>query len=363
MLHALFCFLRMKGNPMSLPMDQEWSKLTREEKRKQRQEWLLNPPVTFVNSEAEKAYKIRAQRFIDAYSAQEPDRVPVTMSIGGLPAYAYGMDYQSVMYDHKKAAEVWTKFNEEHSTGLDNFISPATLFQGKVYDLLDYKLYAWPGHGLPESARGFQYLEGEYMRADEYDAFINDPSGFLMRVYMPRVFGAFAPFRMLPPIMGIIEGPAAYFMPYAAPEMQAVQQTLIDIGKQMAEWMKFTQEFSRRGEALGFPMSLFGGFAKAPFDVLADTLRGTRGMMTDMYRRPEKIIEAVDVISHIMIESAIGMANITRGLAVIFPLHKGADGWMNDKQFDKFYWPSLKKVLNALIDEGIQITLFAEGLY
>jgi uroporphyrinogen-III decarboxylase len=45
------------------------------------------------------------------------------------------------------------------------------------------------------------------------------------------------------------------------------------------------------------------------------------------------------------------------------PLHKGADGFMSAKQFEKFYWPSLKKVILALIDEGITPLLFAEGGY
>jgi uroporphyrinogen-III decarboxylase len=36
---------------------------------------------------------------------------------------------------------------------------------------------------------------------------------------------------------------------------------------------------------------------------------------------------------------------------------------MSDKQFDVFYWPSLKKIILALIKEGILVSLFAEGSY
>jgi uroporphyrinogen-III decarboxylase len=36
---------------------------------------------------------------------------------------------------------------------------------------------------------------------------------------------------------------------------------------------------------------------------------------------------------------------------------------MSNKQFEKFYWPSLKKLMNALIEEGITVSLFAEGKY
>jgi uroporphyrinogen-III decarboxylase len=52
-----------------------------------------------------------------------------------------------------------------------------------------------------------------------------------------------------------------------------------------------------------------------------------------------------------------------RSIIVFLPLHKGADGWMNRKQFETFYWPSLKRVLNALVEEGLVPVLFAEGTY
>ena len=36
---------------------------------------------------------------------------------------------------------------------------------------------------------------------------------------------------------------------------------------------------------------------------------------------------------------------------------------MSQEQFDTFYWPSLKKVILGLIDEGFIPFLFAEGRY
>ena len=47
----------------------------------------------------------------------------------------------------------------------------------------------------------------------------------------------------------------------------------------------------------------------------------------------------------------------------MFPLHKGDDKFMSRQQFEKFYWPSLKKVVDALLAEGIMVLLFAEGSY
>jgi uroporphyrinogen-III decarboxylase len=45
------------------------------------------------------------------------------------------------------------------------------------------------------------------------------------------------------------------------------------------------------------------------------------------------------------------------------PLHKGADGFMSEEQFAKFYWPSFKKEMEGMIDAGLIPVPFAEGSY
>jgi len=151
-------------------------------------------------------------------------------------------------------------------------------------------------------------------------------------------------------------------MPYSNPEVQNSLRTLISVGNELLKYMQVIGEFRRRTQEAGFP-GMRGMLAKAPFDVIGDTLRGTQGIVNDMFRQPEKLLEAIDVMTKLVISSIINMMNVSKGLVVTFPLHKGADGWMSDKQFDTFYWPSLKKVINALIDEGILPILFAEGSY
>jgi uroporphyrinogen-III decarboxylase len=71
----------------------------------------------------------------------------------------------------------------------------------------------------------------------------------------------------------------------------------------------------------------------------------------------------MDVIAGITAANAIAQVEDSGGFMVSFPLHKGDDTFMNAKQFEKFYWPSLRKVILALIDEGIMVMLFAEGRY
>ena len=56
----------------------------------------------------------------------------------------------------------------------------------------------WPGHGLPDDAHSYQYVEGVYMKADEYDLFMKDPFDFQLRKLLPRTMGVFEPFADMP---------------------------------------------------------------------------------------------------------------------------------------------------------------------
>ena len=120
--------------------------------------------------------------------------------------------------------------------------------------------------------------------------------------------------------------------------------------------------FGKEITELGFP-SYQCGAAKAPFDILGDTLRGTKGIMLDMYRQPDKLLQAMEAITPLLINMGVSAAKGFGNPIVFIPLHKGADGFLSDKQFRTFYWPSLRKVLMGLIEEGVIPFCWAEGGY
>ena len=64
-----------------------------------------------------------------------------------------------------------------------------------------------------------------------------------------------------------------------------------------------------------------------------------------------------------MINMAVSGARASGRPLVFIPLHKGSDGFMSDEQYQRFYWPTLKKVILDLIDEGLIPVVFAEGGY
>jgi hypothetical protein len=82
------------------------------------------------------------------------------------------------MYEVEKAIAACNEYNRKYAEELETWASPLSL-QARALDIMDYKIYAWPGHGLAQEAPGYQFVEGEYMKADEYDDLLLDPSGLL----------------------------------------------------------------------------------------------------------------------------------------------------------------------------------------
>lgn len=348
-------------NPVQLGYPAEWAQMTPAQKREYRINNFLNPSIPFVSPEAAQRYKVRAQRMVDAYNVTEPDQVPIMLPVGSLPLILHGVSMHQAMYDVEKGFEACNAFNEKYSEELDYFAFPMAA-PGKAFEILDYKLYAWPGHGLSVNAPGYQYVEGEYMKADEYEDLIRDPSDYWLRTYLPRLFGSFEGFRMLTPLTDILEIPMGQLMPLALPQVQESLQKLIDAGKELQKRNEVAAKVMKSGAAHGFPATR-GMLNVAPFDALGDTLRGTKAITLDLFRRPDKILKALDVLTPLIIHAILNSPGISNALTVVFPLHKGADGWMSSKQYETLYWPSLKKVMDALIDEGLICLMFAEGSY
>lgn len=343
-------------------MEKKWAELSPEEKQKERFEsWLSPQGIEFASPEAEKEYKQRVTRLIDVIQLRVPDRVPVTLSLGFFPAYYSGITPETAMYDYEELSRAWLKIATDFD--LDIFFGPGAIGPGRALETLDYKLYRWPGHGTSPDVT-YQCVEAEYMKADEYDSLIQDPSDFWMRVYMPRIFGVLEPLKKLPPFTDIIEIPTTgpSLAPYGRPDVQAAFQALLEAGREALKWMEIINGCNK--EAIESGLALFnGGMAKAPFDTIGDTLRGTQGIILDMYRQPEKLLEAMESITTMEIKRGVSGANAS-GIPVVFiPLHKGADGFMSEQQYETFYWPTLKKVILGLVDEGIVPSMFAEGGY
>jgi hypothetical protein len=169
------------------------------------------------------------------------------------------------------------------------------LFFGPMMSSLDYRQLLWSGHGL-SSDTSFQFLEGEYMKADEYDALLYDPTDFVMRRYWPRVFGKLKAFESALPLRGAISyymGAQTNFLSFGLPAMAEAFEALRKAGEETMRVLQMATGHRAKMAAAGFPI-VFAAGTQAPFDTLGDFFRGTKGLMLDMYRRPDKVIAACE---------------------------------------------------------------------
>ncbi len=203
------------------------------------------------------------------------------------------------------------------------------------------------------------------MKPHEYDALIADPSDYFRRTFLPRIGSSFAALAGLESFANIMEASMipVNILPFADPAVLDGVRRLAEAAEESIRYLSTVGAANTDAAArLGIP-PIAAGLAKAPYDVLADTLRGTRGIAMDRFRQPEKILAAVERLTPLMIDWALGQAALGDAPLIIFVLHKGADGFMSDADFRTFYWPTLKAVMNGVIDQGLVPVMFAEGGY
>jgi uroporphyrinogen-III decarboxylase len=306
-------------------------------------------------------YQEREKRVMDAIALKKPDRVPILAHFSFFPAKYSGMTIEEVMYDPEKLWKAQWKVMTEFQPDMDN--NPFGLrFLGPILETLDFKQLKWPGHGVGPNF-SYQFVEGEYMTADEYDHFLADPTDFMIRKYWPRIFGVLKGFEKLPPLRNIITysiGTPTGFGIFSSPEVAESLDALKKAGEKSIQIATYSRKFTEKAKEAGFPMQ-YGGFSQAPFDTLGDYFRGTKGLMLDMYRRPDKVIKTCERLLPIMIEMAVNATKVSGNSRVFIPIHKGLDGFMSMEQFKKFYWPTLRELMVVLINEGLTPCLLWEG--
>ena len=339
----------------------DWLQMTPAEKLDERfRKYTSTEGRKFNSPAAEQSYKDRIKRFCDAARMKIPDRVPVVLPQIGLDMA--NINLYTAMND---AAELRRAcLNSIGKFETDIFGAPFTQ-SAKVYELLDMKEYLWPGHGLDVNVESIQFIEKENMKADEYDELIHSPNEYIWKKFMPRMVGTFAPLAALYDLTGALGDPepSMTLLMKLNPQVIASLQKLIEAVKANMAWAMVMMEVMEQSQRAGYPSwGMFGG-GVAPFDDIGNTMRGTKGIILDMYRRPDKLLQAMEVITNLRIAKNKMMVDMIRDCPFyIMAMHKGGDNFMSDKQFATFYWPPLKKILLSVIAEGFMPQIFAEGI-
>jgi hypothetical protein len=324
--------------------------------------------------DAEQLYKERVQRVRDAIALKEPDRVPIAPWTDiFFPALQVGMNHKQAMYKGKKYAKAATKVYSRYDWDLYPPLLVAGL--GKLFDGIGHATIKWPGAANPalrlENDQPYQYIEKPWMEASDYDAILKDPTGFLLRKIMPIHNTSLSILKKFPQIseMAMMFNGAHFFFLLIDKELKktikSYKRTLLKMIGGLMGMGGYIKKMKKKGN----PVSGESVFGQAPFDMISDSLRGMRGTMMDMYRNPEELKELCNrlvepAITAIETSSFKIGSSETDTIALSFiPLHRGADGFMSNEQFEEFYWPSLTKIMEGMIKKDIIPMPFFEGRY
>lgn len=298
----------------------------------------------------EELYAEREKRTNEAIDLKVPDRVPISLNAD--PCRFTDVPQSALYYDpvaYKNATRLLTMAFEPDlcGAGLPN--------SGQAWDALGVTNRLWPGGNLPENYE-YQFVEKEFLKADEYDEFFYDPTGFMIRKFLPRMYTSLEVLEELPPMDLMMSGFEGITTLLTSPEFLKAAEAVKTAGFANRKFKAMLGDSYEDLASLGYP-PFFGmlgasGIGGAPFDTVSSFLRGMQGSMLDMFRQPEKLIKLCDMIMdrRISLAKAPGLDKRGYKIRVGMPLWRGDKSFMSQNQFEKFYWPGLKRALQAVID-------------
>jgi len=208
---------------------------------------------------AEQLYQQRLNRYVTALRNEKPDKVPIRPFVAEFTAKYAGYTCQEVAHDYNKAfaAAIKTAKDFDWDAVVPNMVYVWT----GLAQAIGLRYYGIPGIGIPHTT-GFNYIEPSeeqaFMRADEYDALIADPTAFLYNIWLPRVsteVSKLATATSYRNNLSFVKGAMAMLSYFYA----------------------FGPQIARLRSECG-TVSAIAGIFKAPFDILADKLRGYVGL-------------------------------------------------------------------------------------
>jgi hypothetical protein len=278
---------------------------------------------------AEELKKERTQLFSDLFAGKIPQRVPVSNSMAIEASANYcGVSIAETNWDHVKIEQVLDRVGSD-------FISDVGVGFGRRYPFYYQVLGSRPF--VMSSTGHMQHPEVYGMEPEDYDELIRSPLDCIVDRILPKLYSE------------LDTAPELRMLAFAKAEKAQyddLQATGVILGKLSAKY--------------GYA-SVPGGATTAPFDFLADFFRSFTHINGDLRRYPEKVIQACESLTPLLVKKGQIVGPPPKFAQTIIPLHMGP--FLRTKDFEKFYWPSLKNQVEMLTEMGINVHLFVESDY
>ncbi|NLZ02069.1 MAG: hypothetical protein GXY25_16230, partial [Pirellulaceae bacterium] len=145
-------------------------------------------PESRSAEDLDRLYRQRMHRFVTAMRNAKADRVPIRPFLAEFCGKLTGHDVMQVTHDFEQAFAAVRK--TARLLDVDALVGNMVYVWTGLVQALGLKYYGIPGiNSRPDC--GFQYLEPPedkaWMRPEEYDHLIDDPTGYLYEVWLPRI--------------------------------------------------------------------------------------------------------------------------------------------------------------------------------
>lgn len=312
-----------------------------------------------IGKPAQQLRKERQKRLNDAMDVKVPDRVPISCPIGYFAAKYAGIPNSAAYYDFDAWYDAYARTLKDFRP--DTFGAMA-FRSGKAMEILEPRAHRWPGYNCDPNV-GHQWVEYEGLKADEYDLYMQDPTDYLIRHQLPFLSDKLKGLSKLPQLCALGQGPVPEQMmaiAIAEPEVAKAITTLLKAGREFRKADRQQVKFQKLLESYGYfsaPMVA----ALPPYDIISHSFRGMSGTMYDMFRQPDKLIELCEFILKKTLETIQLTPDENGRIRVFMTNTRGSDDFISTKQFDRFYWPTFKKLVVELCKRGAMPDIFLEG--
>jgi uroporphyrinogen-III decarboxylase len=303
--------------------------------------------------------KERYNRLHTARTLGVPDRVPVSMPIGSFPAKYTGILCSDAYYDHDKWYAAYEKTLQDFCPDTFGATPPQP---GKALEILDPKNMRWPGHGV-DPHQAFQAIEIDGLKADEFDEYMKDSNSYFLRKQIPRLSDNLKGFGNIPPLFDILHGPGApqsIAMLLTDREVAKSVKILQKVGREMRKIAPMQKKFMKLLQSYGYYSYPMIG-AMPPYDLISHSIRGMTGTMQDMFRQPDKLIELAEFVLKEELAQTPLVQDENGEIGIFMTNTRGSDDFLSPKQYEKFYWPTFKKLVTELCNRGCTPYIFFEG--
>ena len=137
-----------------------------------------------MSEEIKKQFEERLKRYQAAIALKQTNRIPISAGSNYFAEVYSGISNQDFMYNNQNWHEADRKFVSDFPE-TDSYRSGR--FWAPITDTVGFNLYKLPGRDLPAKVQ-FQFVEGERMKADEYDMLINNRAEFLFERFYPGLW-------------------------------------------------------------------------------------------------------------------------------------------------------------------------------